>query len=51
MRYVVVFGNPIDGFEFWGPFATSEAAMAYAQAEADHDFWIATLNTAMDTKQ
>lgn len=44
MKYVVVFGNPIDGFEYWGPFPSAEAAMSFAQDESDHDYWIATLN-------
>ena len=36
--YVLVIGNPIDGLEFVGPFASSENARVYASRE--DEYWI-----------
>jgi hypothetical protein len=40
----IVSGNPIDGFQFVGPFATSEDAVEFGNTlDRDTDWWIAPL--------
>lgn len=38
--FVLVIGNPIDGLKFIGPFYTSDAAIEYADENAEDAFWI-----------
>lgn len=42
-QWVVVLGNPVDGFNFVGPFADFEAASDRADAEDNSDWWITKL--------
>ena len=42
MKHIVVFGNPIDGLTFEGPFDDFESAEAYATGF--DDWWIAALS-------
>ena len=37
--FVVIHGNPADGFAYVGPFADADAATHYADAEVTHDNW------------
>jgi hypothetical protein len=39
---IVMIGNLIDGFEFWGPFDTFEHAENYAQSHAKDGDWLVT---------
>lgn len=43
---IIVYGNPIDGFNFRGPFADREEAIRYADnvSNDDGDWWVAELN-------
>jgi hypothetical protein len=41
-QFILVTGNPVDGFNYTGPFPTSEAAMREGEG-ADGDWWIARL--------
>ena len=34
-QYLLIYGNPVDGFQFVGPFATLDAADAYRDREPD----------------
>lgn len=43
-RYVVVSGNPIDGFSILGPFLDSDDANNWAQ-DLDCDWWVTKLTT------
>lgn len=44
MSSIVIFGNPVDGTEFVGPFEDAEAANEFADNERDsRDWWVATL--------
>lgn len=42
VRYILIFGNPVDGFTFRGPFPSQVAALEYADAIAE-EWWIAEL--------
>lgn len=45
MKFVIVFGNPIDGFNFRGPFDSVEDANHSAEASDPDDYWwVAELN-------
>lgn len=45
MTYLVVTGNPVDGFEYYGPFISYESALRFAEAQFKHDvWWIPDLN-------
>ena len=43
--HIIVYGNPIDGLFFIGPFATREAAMLRGNTDGnlDADWWVAQL--------
>lgn len=40
MRYMIVTGNPIDGFRFFGPFATRSEAVDNVVGD---DWWLARI--------
>lgn len=42
MNFIVVRGNPIDGFYYHGPFKTHEDALAFAE-DSEEPWWIAEL--------
>lgn len=42
MKYILIFGNPVDGFTFRGPFDTVEDAIAYGDPIAE-EWWTAEL--------
>lgn len=44
-QYVLMIGNPADGFVVVGPFADHDQAQRYMEAEADvESMWIVELN-------
>lgn len=43
--HIVLVGNPVDGFSFFGPFTTSDEAATWAEAAPlNDDWWVAPLN-------
>lgn len=46
MRYIVVSGNPIDGFHFRGPFDDEDDAREWAEQHCKGDWWVAPLTEA-----
>jgi hypothetical protein len=48
-NYLLIVGNPVDGFRFRGPFATAGDAGVWAESH-DHeaDWWVAPLNPPAD---
>ena len=43
--YIMIYGNPIDGFCYVGPFANRDEALTYAEGERDpRDWWIVELD-------
>jgi hypothetical protein len=43
MQYILVFGDPVNGYTFQGPFATADDAMAYGEPIMQC-WWIAELH-------
>lgn len=43
--HIVIIGNPVEGLEFIGPFASNVEAAAYGNADGNigGDWWIAAL--------
>ena len=43
--YILVIGNPVDGFGYIGPFEDSEDAVSYADKHLDDrsDWWISSM--------
>ena len=37
MKYIILSGNPVEGYEFYGPFDTQESALRYADNNLDYD--------------
>jgi hypothetical protein len=45
-NFILIIGNPIDGFHHYGPFETHEDALEAAESnEYGHEWWIAPLKT------
>jgi hypothetical protein len=36
MKYIILSGNPVEGYEFYGPFDTQESALKYADNNLDY---------------
>lgn len=43
-EYIIIEGNPVDGFDFTGPFDTFDEATEYASQHFDIGWHIADLN-------
>ena len=43
MSAILVYGNPVDGCSYIGPFEDHEAAVEYAQRYLDSDWWVTDL--------
>ena len=41
--YIFITGNPVDGFEYNGPFECYDDAFKYGEENGDSDWWIAPL--------
>lgn len=45
MKYILIFGNPVDGFTYLGPFDSTEEANDYADDKIRRDdWWVAILD-------
>lgn len=45
MKYIIIYGDPMDGFNYRGPFDTQADATEWAEDhEPDEVWWIAELN-------
>jgi hypothetical protein len=42
MNTIIVYGNPIDGFRYVGPFESRDAALHYCEDDGG-DWWLTTL--------
>jgi hypothetical protein len=42
--FIVITGNPVDGFTYHGPFVSAEDANAYAE-DLPTDWWVAPLQS------
>lgn len=43
LKWIAVTGNPVDGFFFYGPFPSPEAATEWGEREGQTDWWITEL--------
>ncbi len=43
--YIIIYGNPGDGFNYRGPFDTMEEAVNYAETHDDYDetWWVSSV--------
>ena len=41
--YIILIGNPIDGFACYGPFDTRKLAIEWAEKEGESDWFLSTL--------
>jgi hypothetical protein len=41
--FILITGNPVDGFTYEGPFATADLALDYVEYTDPPDYWIAQL--------
>ena len=49
-QFILIEGNPVDGFTYTGPFVTPEAVSTEAERGSDdNDWWIGTLLTPADS--
>lgn len=48
MKYILIAGNPVDGFTFTGPFATPDEAHNAGEAIHGGDWWIGKLTPPED---
>ena len=46
-QYIIIDGNPVDGYQFYGPFDDGEKASYWANLELDRDpeWFVAKLNS------
>ena len=43
-KYIVITGNPVDAFDYIGPFETTDDANDYAENRLPHDdYWVTAL--------
>jgi len=48
-KYILVEGNPLSGFNFYGPFDNEAAAVRYAERDPEDDeWWVADLLEPID---
>jgi len=47
MRYSIITGNPVDGFECYGVFDDANEAVEWANKDADlpDEWWVITINS------
>lgn len=44
VKYIITFGNPVDGFNYCGPFDTADDAVQYANTfDDDGPWWVVEL--------
>jgi hypothetical protein len=44
IQFVVIYGNPADGFNYVGPFESRDDAALYAAEDTPADWWIVMLD-------
>lgn len=45
MQYVILAGNPINGFEVFGPFNSEHDASNFADSLEDREWWLTPLTS------
>jgi hypothetical protein len=44
MQFIIIYGNPADGFSHVGPFNSLDEATQYAAADKPSDWWVVMLD-------
>jgi hypothetical protein len=45
--YIIITGNPVDGFSFQGPFSSRDDAIEHAErGKVDADWWVELISPA-----
>lgn len=44
-KYIIIYGDPKDGFVYVGPFDKFQQATEYAEADGKTDWWVVELET------
>ena len=47
MQFIMIYGNPVDGCRYVGPFASRDETLRYSEIERV-DWWIAELDAPAD---
>jgi hypothetical protein len=43
MKSIIITGDPVDGFDYTGPFDSAEKATEWAEEHCDPDWWVADI--------
>ena len=44
-QFIIITGNPVSGFQYYGPFEDTTIAERFGELQADEkEFWVAPLN-------
>lgn len=43
-QFIAIYGDPVEGFAFVGPFSTHEEAISYAAIDAPCNWWVSRLD-------
>lgn len=46
-HWIVIHGNPVDGYSYFGPFLGRDAAVDWGEKNCDGDWWISELLSSM----
>ena len=44
LRWIAIQGDPVDGFDYYGPFKSTEDANDWASSNLQPDWWVADLH-------
>jgi hypothetical protein len=50
LQFVIIYGNPADGFSFVGPFNSRDDAAQYAADDTPADWWVVMLDAPATTQ-
>lgn len=43
-KWIVIMGDPVDGFAYFGPFPDADSAVEWGNTNGDSDWWITSLH-------
>lgn len=46
--FIIVAGDPVDGFKYFGPYMSRDDALSEAQRHKDDSWWIVPLENSYD---
>jgi hypothetical protein len=53
MKYLLVYGNPVDGFNFSGPFDSQQDAIDHGNSSdmGDQPWWVSELSALINSQE